>query len=126
MANNFVVRLEKKDGKLVHRTVSDLTIYQTFIDELPEGIKLDMFISAYTDDGTLAQLAKVHAGIRDISSHTGEAVDDIKLLVKKRMGLFFTNDTEYYMKSFGDCSKEELGQAIDVIIKLGEELGVII
>jgi len=125
MGNNFVIRLVKKDGELIHRTIADKTVYKNFIDQIPEGMKLDMFISAYTDDGTLAQLAKVHAGIRDISQHTGEAVDDIKVLVKKRIGLFFTNETEYYMKSFGDCSKEELGRAIDEITKLGEELGVV-
>jgi len=125
MGNNFVVRLVKKDGQLIHRIIADKTVYKNFIDQLPEGMKVDMFVSAYTDDGTLAQLAKVHAGIRDIALHTGQDVEDIKVLIKKRMGLFFTNDTEYYIKSFGDCSKDELGKAIDEVTKLGEELGVV-
>lgn len=126
MTNNFVVRLVKKNGKLEHRTIGDLTIYQKFIDEIPEGMKLDMFISAYTDDGTLAQLAKVHAGLREIATHTGESVEDLKVLIKKRIGLLFNNQEDFYMKSYSDYSKEELSKAIEEVTRLGEELGVIV
>ncbi len=120
-----------KDGKLGYKTVRDRNKYNSFIKRLKDGDVIDMYIELVTDDATLTQLAKVHAIIGRLASATGNTFDGMKMMVKKRAGLCFIHtvdgDKVLECKSFGDdCSKDELGLAIQAAIELGEELGVIV
>ena len=75
------------------------------------------------DDGTLPQLAKLHAMIRELALHIGEPFEDMKLLVKDKAGLCLAREVagkEYFLaKSFGECSREELSLAIQAAIDIG-------
>ena len=73
MKSNFFSILKKVDGELIHTIKAKGTLYKNWIKELPEGTKIEIFASVYGEDGTNAQLAKIHAMIEDVieSSHNG-------------------------------------------------------
>jgi hypothetical protein len=98
-----------------------------FKEKLTPGQVVDVFYDANKDDGTLAQLAKIHACIKQIASDSGNNFEDLKLEIKKKAGLCIKKelDGDLYMicKSFSKCSKEELALAINATIELGDFLG---
>ena len=79
-----------------------------------------MFISVSTDNGTNAQLARLHAMIRELASDIGYTFMEMKLLVKRQTGLCFMKDKTEYCKSFADCDKDELNLAIQACIEIGD------
>ena len=46
--------------------------YKLFLQDLEPGQTVGIFFEANEDDGTLDQLAKIHACIRELSMHSGE------------------------------------------------------
>jgi hypothetical protein len=117
-------KLVKKNGKMVHISDVKKEIYEKFIDKLEEGHEISVMFDASPDNGTLAQLSKIHACIRELSIETGQSVEDLKLEIKKKVGLCFvkTVDNERFMfcKSLGDASKDELNLVIQQIIEMGD------
>jgi hypothetical protein len=103
----------KKDGKLVFAHPQDKLAYEIFVEKLKEGDKVDMFIEVSNPDHSKAQLAKVHACIRELAKESGYTFDEMKLIVKQTSGI---ED-----KSFADCSKDELMLAIEGCIQIGRE-----
>lgn len=111
-----------KEIKYVIPAMKD--IYQNLLDSLEEGQEVEVFASFVSGNkGTLAQINKVHKCIRDLSSHTGEPFDAMKLLIKEKSGLIIAADT-YQEKSFAECTREELNLAIQAAIEIGEVVGV--
>lgn len=106
----------------------DLAKHDAFLDGLVDGQIVDGFYDANKDDGTLAQLAKVHACIRQLAIDTGDNFEDLKFEVKKMSGLCVAKDIngEKFLvcKSFSKCSKEELGLVIETIIQIGDTVGI--
>lgn len=102
--------------------------YRLFIDGLTESQKVEIFMESNVDDGTVPQLAKVHVCIRELAKEIGYSFEDMKLEVKRRAGLCVKKELggELFMvcKSFGDCSKEELGLAVEAIVQIGETVGI--
>ena len=84
---------------------------------------VEIFISISGDNGTNAQIAKIHVSIRQLANDLGYSFSEMKLLVKRKAGLCFNKNGTEYCKSFGDCSKEELNSVIQEIIELGDEVG---
>lgn len=124
---HFFGRLQKVNGQLVYVKQKDTKDYEEFKKLVPEGGFVDLYVEAVSNDGNLAQLAKVHALIRDLSAHTGFSTSEIKLLVKERAGLCLTREKEgkeiFICPSFGDASKEDLSSAIQTCIEIGREVG---
>jgi hypothetical protein len=123
--------LEYKDewGTLYKRLYpQDIQKHDAFLDGLEAGQIVDGFYDANKDDGTLAQLAKVHACIRQLAIDTGDNFDDLKFEVKKMSGLCVAKEIngEKFLvcKSFSKCSKEELGLVIETIIQIGDTVGI--
>jgi hypothetical protein len=123
--------IEKVDGwgnpyKAIHPI--DTEKHDAFIDKLVPGQIVDGFYDANKDDGTLAQLAKVHACIRQLAIDTGDSFDDLKFEVKKMSGLCvakeINGDKFLVCKSLSKCSKEELGLVIETIIQIGDTVGI--
>jgi|TARA_R100000479_G_C6343242_1_gene186160 hypothetical protein len=123
MKKNLFSNLTKKDGKLVYNIKAQENIYNTFVKDLPEGTKVEIFVSVSDGNGTNAQIAKIHVSIRQLANEVGYSFSEMKLLVKRKAGLCFNKNGTEYCKSFGDCSKEELNSVIQEIIELGDELG---
>lgn len=116
----------KKGGLLRPFSLSASKQEELFVSQLPEGAIVEAFFEMQQDDGTLPQLAKLHVMIRQLASHVGETVENMKLLVKDRAGLCIAREVagkEYFLaKSFGECSKEELSLAIQAALEIGEEV----
>lgn len=124
---SIVVQFEKKDGRLMITSQGELVRYEDFKKHLEEGQKIEAFFDIIQDDGSLGQLAKVHAMIRDLANHTGNSFEDMKLLVKEKAGLCVTRTVQgkefFYCKSFGDCSRKDLTLAIEACHRIGEQTG---
>jgi len=113
----------KKDGeRLVYVNSASSKLYDIFVSHIEQGQFVDVFFDANKDDGTLAQIAKIKASIRGLSSETGETFEDMELKVKKKSGLYFEKEIDgeqwKIVKSFGKCSKEELSLAIQTILEI--------
>ena len=106
--NNFFSILKKVDGELIHTIKAKGTLYESWIKELPEGTKVEIFVSIAGEDGTNAQLAKIHAMIRELANEVGHTFQEMKLETKRKAGLCFVRDKQEYCKSFKDWSKQEL------------------
>jgi hypothetical protein len=122
----LVGKYKKERGLLKPITLATAKQYERFVSDIPEGSVVEFFYELQHDDGTLPQLAKIHAMIKQLSTHIGETVENMKLLVKDRAGLCIAREVsgrEYFLaKSFGECSREELSLAIQAIIEIGEEV----
>ena len=126
--NMFSSTLQKVEDKLVYASPSDEKLYKLFVEHLTPGQTVDVFFDANKDDGTLAQLAKIHKCIREIAKETGNDFEDIKDLIKVRAGFCFKKNVDGEIitkcKSFGKASKEDLGFVIEALIQLGDMVSV--
>ena len=120
----FSVKLVKRGGKLIYPDVKSKLNYQLFLNKLSEGQEVEMFIDLSNTDHSLAQLAKIHACIRELAKESGYTFDDMKVLIKKHSGLCYDVGAEEYCKSFKDCSKDELAMAIESAIEIGRDLNI--
>jgi hypothetical protein len=105
----ITIRYKKKDGKLIPISPADIIRENQFIDSLKEEELVEISYEKYTDSGTRLQQNKVHKMIRILGEDTGTEFNDMKEQVKRAVGLVLPDGK---LKSFADCSKEELGWAI--------------
>ena len=123
-------KYKKERGLLKPITLASMKQYEHFVSHLQEGDIVEFFYEKQHDDGTLPQLAKIHVMLKQLATHIGESVENLKLLVKDRAGLCIAREVsgkEYFLaKSFGDCSREELSLAIQAAIEIGEQVGCIL
>lgn len=107
---------------------STLPRYIEFVAGLEEDQKVEIFMEANEDNGTVPQLAKIHACIRELAKELGYSFEDMKLEVKRQAGLCVKKQLggEVFMicKSFADCSKDELGLTIEAINQIGDTVGI--
>jgi len=120
----FTVKLVKQDGKLIYPDVKSKLNYKLFIEKLAEGQEVDMFIDLTSTDHSLAQLAKIHACIRELAKESGYTFEEMKILVKKHAGLCYDVGETEYCKSFKECSKDELAMAIESAVEIGRDLNI--
>jgi hypothetical protein len=127
MSLNLVTKYIKKNGRLDFSSLAHSKQFELFASKIPENTIVECFYEVQHDDGTLPQLAKLHAMLKPLASYVGETVENMKLLVKDRAGLCIAREVsgkEYFLaKSFGDCSKEELSLAIQAAIEIGDQVG---
>jgi len=107
------IKLMKKDGKLGYLDEKSRLAYMVYADKLAEGQVIEMYLDFADADHSKAQLAKVHACIRELAKESGYTFDEMKLVIKQASGL--------ENKSFADCSKDELMLAIQACIQIGKE-----
>jgi hypothetical protein len=123
---NLTAKYVKRNGRLEFSSLAASKQHELFISNIPDGSLVEAFFEVTHDDGTLPQLAKLHAMIRSLATHIGETSENMKLLVKDRAGLCIAREVagkEYFLaKSFGECSKEELSLAIQAAIEIGEQV----
>ena len=123
-------KYKKERGLLKPLSLSNAKQQEIFVSNIPEGAIVEFFYELQHDDGTLPQLAKLHVMIKQLATHIGESVENMKLLVKDKAGLCIAREVsgkEYFLaKSFADCSREELSLAIQAAIEIGEQVGFIL
>jgi hypothetical protein len=109
----FSGKFIKTNGKLIYAEPKDKLAYELFVDKIPEGQKIEMYLDLANADHSKAQLAKVHACIRELAKESGYTFNEMKCIIKDATGLAD--------KSFADCSKDELMLAIESCIQIGKE-----
>jgi hypothetical protein len=128
--NHLNGKYKKERGMLKPLSIASMKQYEQFVSRLQEGAIVEFFYEEQHDDGTLPQLAKLHVMLKELATHIGETVENMKLLVKDKAGLCIAREVsgkEYFLaKSFGDCSREELSLAIQAAIEIGEQVGFIL
>lgn len=124
MKDNIFLKLSVKDGELDFPAKIQQTRLNAFLKSLPDGANLEMFISVTTGKGSNAQLARLHVMIREIANDLGYTFEEVKLMVKRNVGLCFMKDKQEYCKSFADCNKDDLNLCIQECVRLGDDLGI--
>lgn len=116
------------DGDLVPASNADSLRYGEFKKHLEENQTVEIFMESNVDNGTVPQLAKIHVCVRELAKELGYSFEDMKLEVKRQAGLCVRKELggEIFMvcKSFGTCSKDELGLAIEAILQIGDIAGI--
>ncbi len=118
--NVLTCKLIKKNGKLVPINSGMNALYEAFVTNLEEGQIITQFLEADKDNGTNAQLAKIHVFIRKLAQELGYTFNEMKYVIKERTGLIHGE----HVKSFGDCSKEELGLVLEEIKNICNNIGI--
>jgi hypothetical protein len=124
MKDSLFIQCTVKNGALDFPIKAVGNKYQKFLNDLPEGAQLEIFIGVSGDKGSNPQLARLHAMIREIAQEIGYTFEEAKLVVKRKAGLCFTKNKEEYCKSFGQCDKNELNLAIQACIEIGDFSGM--
>ena len=114
MKKIFNTTLIKRDGKLEHTIQAKETLLDELIKDLPEGTKIEVFANTVGMKGSNAQLAKIHAMLRQLASDIGEETATLKEQIKKEAMID---------KSFADCDTDELNDVIQTILKIGDWSG---
>jgi hypothetical protein len=125
--HNITIQYVKKEGKLVPASEADAAKLKLYTMSLKEDVSVEVYLQMSNNvDKTAGQLAKVHALIRELAAATGHSFDEIKDEVKRKAGLYVitgTRPSDKELKSFGDCSKEEISAAIESCIEIGHVIG---
>jgi hypothetical protein len=123
---HFTGKYIKRNGRLEFSTLAASKQFEMFVSYIPDGQIVEVFYEQQHDDGTLPQLAKLHVIIKQLAMHTGETVENMKLLVKDKAGLCIAREVsgkEYFLaKSFADCSRDELSLAIQAAMEIGQDI----
>jgi hypothetical protein len=130
MTHHFTGKYVKRNGVLQQISSAQSKQMELYVSKIPEGSIVECFYEVQHEDGTLPQLAKLHVIIRQLATHTGETVENMKILVKDKAGLCIAREVagkEYFLaKSFGECSKEELSLAIQAAMEIGEQVNFLV
>lgn len=113
------IRFKFEDGEFKPLNSLESTKFKLFLSDIKEGEVFDLTYESINSDHSYAQLSKVHKLVRELAGYTGMSFDDVKDEVKKRAGLY----TDTALKSFADCSKDELSLAIQACIGIGDDVG---
>ena len=124
MRKTTILKLKKLNGKLVGADGLMQHKFQEFVKSLKEGDKIDIILEFVEPDNTKAQLAKIHAMIKDIADETGEDVKKTKQDIKDRCGLTYYADNKKYYKSFANLSRQDLSDVIEQMYVVGEFLNI--
>lgn len=124
--NIFSVKLVKKKGKLTHQNSGDLSIYRNFVDSLEEGQIVETFFEANSKGNSKAQLAKIHVCIRKLANEMGYTFEEMKLTIKQKAGLVYgdLNTSDGYVKSFAECSNDEMQLVFEALNEAGEMVNI--
>ena len=123
--------LVDEKGVMAPRNEKELQKFNRMLHSLKPGNRVSMMMEVVKDDHSLIQLAKVHALIRELAHGRGNDFEDVKLEVKRKAGLTVkSKDNEgkslEIIKSFADCSKDQISMAIQACIELGADFGCIL
>ena len=126
--NIYHGRFKSKDGKFIPADKAEEIKFNSFRKELEENQIVEVFMESEVDNGTVPQLAKIHACIRELAKETGYTFEDMKLEIKRQAGLCIKKEMsgEVFLvcKSFSRCSKDELALVIEAIVQIGDSLNI--
>jgi hypothetical protein len=115
----MTVLLKMEDGKLVPKRDIDKYTLQNYLKNVEEGVTIQVTYEEQSTDGTYAQISKLQACTRELANYLGYSHEEVKDMIKLKARL--QND-DGDLKSFADCSKEELSLAIQTALELGDQV----
>jgi hypothetical protein len=115
----MTVLLKMENGILVPKRDIDKYTLQNYLKNVEEGATIQVTYEEQSTEGTYAQISKLQACTRELANHLGYSHEEVKDMVKVRAGLY---NNEGDIKSFAECTKEELSLAIQVALELGEQV----
>lgn len=124
MKKTCIIKFQKRNGKLVPKDGLTKNRLKTYIDSLTEDDEIECMMEAVEPNNTKAQLAKIHAMIKEIADETGEDQKKTKMDIKDKCGLTHYVDNKKVYKSFADQSREQLSDVIEKLYLLGEFVGI--
>ena len=125
--HNITIKVIINGTEIIPASKKDAGKLKLFTMGTTKEQEIEAYITVLDNkDKTAGQLAKAHALIREIANSTGHTFEEIKLIIKEKTGLYIlaTSTTPESIKSFGDCSKEEMSRVIEECIELGHDLGI--
>jgi hypothetical protein len=115
-----IFKKQLQEKQFLPYSLKDTMNESMFITSLKEGDIVEVYMEKISANGSMPQIARVHAMIRELCNHTGHGFVEMKNMVKQRSGLCVEKDNDVYYRSFADCSREQLSLAIDACLELGE------
>jgi hypothetical protein len=115
----ITILLEMRDGVLVPKTELGKYSLANYVKNIEEGAVIQVTYEELSTDGTYAQISKLQACTRELSKFLGYTHEEVKDIIKHKADLY---SPEGDLKSFADCSKEELSLAIQAALELGEQV----
>jgi len=113
MSNQINIYCKKTNGKLEY---FNKHILKEWIDNLLEGEDIVIKFNISKQYKSSRQLRLLYACFRQIAYHTGQGVEDIKLILKLKAGLCFSHTIEgeniTVCKSLSDFTKLEVSELI--------------
>lgn len=126
MLDTFIRFKIDEKGTLVPFSKLDNTKLKLFLNAIKKDTPIETYMTIVEgDEKTNGQLAKIHAMIKELSDYTRQPYKWVKEYIKEKAGLVRPISAYPYTiasKSFGDCTKEELGQAIEACQELLDEI----
>ena len=125
--HNVTIKVIINGTEIIPASKEDAGKLKLFTMGTKKEQEIEAYITVLDDkDKTAGQLAKAHALIREIANSTGYTFEEMKLIIKEKTGLHIlaTSTTPKSIKSFADCSKEEMSRVIEECIALGHDLGI--
>lgn len=126
--HNITIKVLINGTEIIPASSEDAGKLKLFNMGAKKGQEIEAYLTVLeNDDKTAGQLAKAHALIREIANSTGHTIEEIKVIIKERAGLYdpaTIGSTSSAFKSFADCSKKEMSRAIEICIELGHDLGI--
>lgn len=115
----ITILLVMRDGVLVPKTELGKYSLANYVKNVEEGAVIQVTYEELSSDGTYAQISKLQACTRELSKFLGYSHEEVKDIVKHKANLY---SSEGELKSFADCTKEELSLAIQAALQLGEQV----
>jgi hypothetical protein len=115
----ITILFEMRDGELIPKSELGKHSLANYLKNVEEGALIQVTYEEQSTDGTYAQISKLQACTRELSKHLGYTHEEIKDIVKHKADLY---TPEGELKSFAQCSKEELSLAIQAVLDLGEQV----
>jgi hypothetical protein len=115
----MTILLKMENGTLVPKRDVDKYALRNYVLNVEEGAVIQVTYEELSTDGTYAQISKLQACTRELSKFLGYTHEEVKDIVKHKANLY---TPEGELKSFAQCSKEELSLAIQSALDLGEQV----
>jgi hypothetical protein len=113
------ILFEMRDGELVPKSELGKHSLANYLKNVEEGALIQVTYEEQSTDGTYAQISKLQACTRELANYLGYSHEEVKDMIKLKAGL---QNNDGHLKSFANCSKEELSLAIQTALELGDQV----
>jgi hypothetical protein len=122
MQDNILnISFVKVGNNLKPTTEAEKLLFKEFVNNLAEGQVVKFFLEADDASQSKKQLAKIHVCIRKLATEMGYTFEEMKLEIKRKAGLAYgdLNTSDGYVKSFADCSNDEITLVFEALNEAG-------